>query len=411
MGRKDKWLRALLSLLACGLCCLSLAFLPALAAELGDNGLEESSEATADDSDSRPNIEDMTVDELRDYMDELSSRQDELQSKIDAQQGHIGDLEAQISTLEGQMSLVQQEIDAINQTIEAYQLVIDECEKEIAAAEKRLAERQDMLKQRMVNLYVYGDVSLMDVIFGTDSFEDFLSVYDLTELIMNQDEVLLRQIKEEKATIEENQHMAMDAQAEQESLKHDLEDEKADLSDLKQDYQDKLAEAGTTLDALEALWQDEVAASNAAEEMLRERISDSTLSFGGSFIWPLSGAWTYVSSEYGWRTHPIYGDQRYHSGIDIPADGGSPIYAVTEGKVIYREWLGGYGNCLMIDHGDQVVSLYGHLSGYGGFAVGDYVMTGDVIGYVGTTGASTGNHLHFEVRLNGSSTSPWNYLK
>jgi len=251
----------------------------------------------------------------------------------------------------------------------------------------------------------------LDVVFGTDSFEDFLSVYDLTQRIMDQDEVLLHQINTEKTNIEYNKKLAQEAVVEQESLMHDLEDEKADLNALCNQYEAKVAEAGTTLEELEALWQQEVAAGEQAEELLRDMISDSTLSFGGSFIWPLPAAWTYVSSEYGWRNHPIYGNQRFHNGIDIPADGGTPLYAVAEGKVIYAEWIGGYGNCVMIDHGDQVVSLYGHLSGYGNFSVGEYVVPGDVIGYVGTTGASTGNHLHFEVRLNGSSTSPWNYLK
>jgi len=267
------------------------------------------------------------------------------------------------------------------------------------------------LQQRLVNLYVYGDVTMLDVVFGTDSFEDFLSVYDLTQRIMDQDEVLLHQINTEKTNIEYNKKLAQEAVVEQESLMHDLEDEKADLNALCNQYEAKVAEAGTTLEELEALWQQEVAAGEQAEELLRDMISDSTLSFGGSFIWPLPAAWTYVSSEYGWRNHPIYGNQRFHNGIDIPADGGTPLYAVAEGKVIYAEWIGGYGNCVMIDHGDQVVSLYGHLSGYGNFSVGEYVVPGDVIGYVGTTGASTGNHLHFEVRLNGSSTSPWNYLK
>lgn len=412
MARKAN---ALLLLLGCGVLAANLFFLPALASELGEeNPVEDAAAeeaAATEDENQPPDISSMSVNELREYMKDIAIRQEQLQDQIDAQKGQINDLEAQISTLEGQMSLVQQQIDATNQTIAAYEILVAECEKEITAAEERLAERQAMLEQRLVNLYVYGDVSMLDVVFGTDSFEEFLSVYDLTQLIMEQDGVLLEQINEEKATIEENKRQAEEAVAEQEALMHDLEDEKADMRSLRSDYEAKIAEAGTTLDELESLWQQEVAASEAAEDMLRDLISDSTLSFGGSFIWPTTAGWTYVSSEYGWRTHPIYGDQRFHSGIDIPADGGTPVYAVAVGKVIFAEWLGGYGNCVMIDHGDQVVSLYGHLSGYGNFGVGEYVMAGDVIGYVGTTGASTGNHLHFEVRLNGSSTSPWNYLK
>ena len=174
-----------------------------------------------------------------------------------------------------------------------------------------------------------------------------------------------------------------------------------------------MAAVDTSLAETEAIYQETEAAAAAVTDLIRDLLasSDSTISFGGSFFWPLPSNWTYVSSEFGYRTHPIYGDYRFHSGIDIPASSGTSIYAAADGKIILAEFISGYGNTVMVDHGDGVVSLYGHMSGYGSFGVGSYVVGGDTIGYVGTTGASTGNHLHFEVRLDGSAVSPWNYLK
>ena len=411
MGRNHSRFRVLVLLICCAVLAAGAIYWPALAAEVGEDPESPAESGETQEAPAETSLEDMSLEELREYIKQNTVRQEQLEDQKAALEGEIDNAEAEIGLLESQMSLIQEQITMIEQGIQTAQATIDDLELQIAETEEDLAERQDLLQQRMVNLYVYGDVTLLDVVFGTDSFEDFLSVYDLTQRIMGQDEVLLQQINTDLTNIQYYKSQAEETLAEQESLKHDLQDQQTDLNLAIGQYEAKLSELGTSFDRLESLWQQEVAAGEAANAFLRDMISDATLSFGGSFIWPLPAAWQYVSSEYGWRTHPIYGDSRFHSGIDIPADGGTNIFAVAEGKVIYAAELGGYGNCVMIDHGDQVVSLYGHLSAYGGYGVGDYVVAGDVIGYVGTTGASTGNHLHFEVRLNGSSTSPWEYIR
>ena len=129
-------------------------------------------------------------------------------------------------------------------------------------------------------------------------------------------------------------------------------------------------------------------------------------SFGGGMIWPISGP---ITSEFGWRTHPIFGNARFHSGLDIGGDYGMPIHAAASGVVIESGWIGGYGNTIMIEHGNGIVTLYGHNESLA-VGVGQQVNQGDVIAYCGSTGNSTGPHCHFEVRLNGEPVSPWNYL-
>ena len=123
-------------------------------------------------------------------------------------------------------------------------------------------------------------------------------------------------------------------------------------------------------------------------------------------IWPVSGE---ITSPFGWRTHPIFGSSRFHSGLDIGADYGVPIVAAQSGVVIEAGWIGGYGNTVMIDHGGGIVTLYGHNQSLA-VDVGQSVAQGQVISYCGSTGNSTGPHCHFEVRLNGEPVSPNNYL-
>ena len=127
---------------------------------------------------------------------------------------------------------------------------------------------------------------------------------------------------------------------------------------------------------------------------------------GGGMIWPVSGE---ITSPFGWRTHPIFGSSRFHSGLDIGADYGVPIVAAQSGVVIEAGWIGGYGNTVMIDHGGGIVTLYGHNQSLA-VDVGQSVAQGQVISYCGSTGNSTGPHCHFEVRLNGEPVSPYNYL-
>lgn len=266
-----------------------------------------------------------------------------------------------------------------------------------------------------MDLYIYGDIDVIDVIFETSSFEDFVSVFDMTEQIMQQDKNMLNGIAKERNTIINNKIQMETMRDELVEMTYEYEDLKMDLADLQAQKMTAMSAAISTQEGYQAMLDEFEAASNEVSEMIREYMknnSDSTLSYGGTMIWPLPSPWgkNYVTSEYGNRYHPISGSYSFHTGIDIGADGGTSIYAAADGKIISRGWIGGYGNTIIIDHGNGISTLYAHQSAFGSFGVGDYVVSGDVIGYVGTTGNSTGNHLHFEVRVNGNHTSPWNYL-
>ena len=132
--------------------------------------------------------------------------------------------------------------------------------------------------------------------------------------------------------------------------------------------------------------------------------TNGSLAFNGSFIWPVA-SYVYVSSRFGLRIHPITGQQKTHTGIDIASNQGTSIYAADGGTVTLASWNGGYGNCVMIDHGNGYVTLYGHMSSIA-VSQGQAVSQGETIGYVGSTGKSTGPHLHFEVLKNGTRIDP-----
>ncbi|MBR5429641.1 MAG: peptidoglycan DD-metalloendopeptidase family protein [Firmicutes bacterium] len=384
----------------------------ALATGDTDDGYDNEADSAYEEEEDRS---DWTIDDYRNELDDINDNIDELEAEIAAQKTlisqavqDIASLDARLITVNQQLTVTQKQIDATNESIAKLQLQIDELQR-------RLDARMDTLKERLVDIYVYGDVSLLDVVFKSSSFQDFVTMYDMVETLVDNDKELAQEIETERQSIEAEQQKLQQAKDDLEAVKADQYSMLADLQQLEQEKKALLDEANMSLEESQALYQSEMAAAAAATERIQELMasSDPTLSYGGMMMWPLPAQWdrSWVTSEYGWRTHPVYGYALFHSGIDIAADGGTPIYAAADGRIILREYYGGYGYCIMIDHGSGVVSLYGHQSSFGDYYVGDYVEAGTVIGYVGTTGTSTGNHLHFETRYNGEYVSPWTYLQ
>lgn len=397
-----------------------LSIILALALAIGiPMGLSTSAAASSTDLSDFEDIINSGEDPMDAYQqlkEELEAKMDELKKQIEEQQSLVSGYETDLAGIEAELVTVQEKLSAIEASIDKATEQIVEAEVQIDEAEVRLDERRGYLEDRLVDLYVYGDISMMDVVFSTESFDDFLVLFDLVEMVMEQDQSLLNEINKEIATIEHNKALMEQSRQDLEEMTYEYEDMKRDLQDIQNQKITAMKEAISTKEGYQAMLDAEEAASEQATAMLKEWLKengDDNLTYGGSMIWPLPSPWgtNWVTSEYGYRYHPLTGTYSFHTGIDIGADGGTPIYAASEGEVIYRGWLGGYGQTVQIAHGDGITTLYGHMSAYGGYGVGSYVVAGDIIGYVGTTGQSSGNHLHFEVRLNGDHTSPWNYLK
>lgn len=301
---------------------------------------------------------------------------------------------------------------------------IGENENKLVEVTAELNEKHAVLEKRVRDIYINGQISYLDVLFGAQDFGDFLTRMDLLKRVMIRDSELVANVLQYQNEIKEvGKQLEADRR---------IQEELAKKAEAAKDIQlEKVAQQQALIDLMQndkAIYDqqyDEMMASSAevgrliqenryrkeAEEARRRQAENSgggyvMQSYGGAMIWPISGP---ITSEFGWRTHPIFGSQRFHSGLDIGGDYGMAIHAAQSGIVIEAGWIGGYGNTIMIDHGGGIVTLYGHNESLA-VGVGQSVNQGDVIAYCGSTGNSTGPHCHFEVRVNGEPVSPWDYL-
>ena len=276
------------------------------------------------------------------------------------------------------------------------------------------------MKKRIKFMYEKGQVMYVELLFGASNFADMLnkaeyieqlSAYDrqkLEEYIANEQLIQLTKeaLEEEKETLEEAKAEVETEEANMQDLLNDKNTELANVnSDIKNkeaaiaEYEAQIAEENETIAALEKA----VEADKAALEAQNRRTYD-----GGMFAWPCP-SYTRISDDYGMRMHPTLGINKMHNGIDLAAPSGSDILAAYDGTVVAASYSSTMGNYIMIDHGSGLYTIYMHASKLY-VSTGTSVTKGQTIAAVGTTGRSTGNHLHFGVRLNGAYVSPWNYL-
>lgn len=324
---------------------------------------------------------------------------------------------------------IDEELVAIQEKIEEYKVLIAQKEVEIAQITEELNEaiavenaQYEAMKARIRMMYEKGDSFYLEIMLSAKSFSDFLTKADYIERLEAYDRKMLDEYKATrewtelcKLTLESEKAVLDEAKAAQEadeaSMQELLSQKEAELArytqDIKNkenmiaDYEAELEEQSQVIEALEAAILAEQKAIAAANGVV--------LNYdGGKFTWP-APSYTRISDDFGWRTDPINGTTSYHSGIDMAAPGGSSILAAYDGVVVAAEWNWSMGNYVMINHGDGLYTVYMHASQLN-CKKDDIVARGEVIAKVGSTGRSTGNHLHFSVRLNGAYVSPWPYL-
>lgn len=348
-------------------------------------------------------------------------------------EGQLQDIQAQMSNERARAEKAGQQVDSISEQLRALQAELDKATKEYEAvkkqldeteekiekntivlekAEKALDKRMKVLNKRIRDIYKNGQISYVDVLFGAKDFSDFMTRMDLLKRIIQFDFDLIMKIKAERAEI-----LAKRAELEQDKiaikqLEESADEKRKEMEIKKSNKQELLDSAVNDRDMAEQAYQELLAASAQVERMIRQstyRVPDGTSGSGlstGRMVWPIYGE---ITSEFGWRTHPIFGTEKYHSGLDIAGDYGLPVVAADGGVVIHAGWISGYGNTVIIDHGGGLSTLYGHNDSLAVFE-GQSVSQGQLIAYCGSTGYSTGPHVHFEVRESGSPVSPHNYL-
>jgi len=333
--------------------------------------------------------------------EEKLQQSQELQSRINTVSEEKRVIDAELDEAMAFYQEMQGELDAINARIEENEAIL--AEKQADYEQKNYA-----LGARVRDIYINGQISYLDVLFGADDFQDLMTRMDLLKRVIKRDYNLVQAVLAEKAEIEKAQTALEEDRAAQEPLVEKARTAKDVMLRKQRKRQELLDKMENDKAVYDQQYNELMAASKQIEQMILASAYQASMpaGSGGAMIWPLGGP---ITSEFGWRTHPIFGSARFHSGIDIGGDYGLPIHAAQAGVVTHAGWISGYGNTVIIDHGGGISSLYGHNQS---LAVGEgqSVSQGEVIAYCGSTGNSTGPHCHFEVRENGSPVSPYGYL-
>lgn len=372
--------------------------------------------------------------ELERQKAEIDREIDKLQAKVDANMSEIELIVAEKDVIDKEIALLHDKMTNVNDQIAVYSTMIADSQKQLDDALARLAQLKQDYKDRIRVIEKNGKLTYWNVIFQANSFSDLLDRLNMVEEIersdrdrMNQISQLAEDVEKTKSELEVKKTALEQTRTELEDLRKEL-DVKRQESDAKlQELLNKGAEYEKYLEEQEAKadeLNDKIDENEGLlDEIEREKYeqwlesqkpangngSQTGSNTVGGKTWIVPISYSYFSSPYGYRVHPIGGDWRFHNGVDLSAPMGTPIYAARSGKVYYRGWWGTGGNTIMINHQDGYISRYLHMDS---FAVSDgaWVAQGQVIGYCGTTGGSTGPHLHFEMQYNGSYVNPADYI-
>lgn len=338
--------------------------------------------------------------DLQQQMTEKQNQAAVAQQQVDSVTGTLQKTQMELDTAQNEYQLVENQLKATQEQIAANKVIL-------ANAEKTLSVRTKVLNVRMRDVYKNGQISYIDVLFGASDFGDFTTRLDLLQRVVKQDIDLVAEVKAERQLIVDKKGELERDEAAITPLKKAAQQKKQILESKKAAQQATLNAAVNQRDMALRAYQELLATSQQIEQMIRS--GNRGIGGGGGsgvFIWPVSGP---ITSPFGWRDHPVLGDVRFHSGIDIGAGYGETVVAADTGVVTYAGWMDGYGKTIMIDHGGGIVTLYGHSSELL-VSEGQRVAKGQAIMLVGMTGYATGPHCHFEVRQNGSPVSPMSYL-
>lgn len=361
--------------------------------------------------------------EVEEKLNEIKSQLDEKNVLLNESQNKVNELNSRISDLENQINNFNSEIENI--------------ENDITIKENEIAEREEILGQRLRGVYKSSIGSeILNLVLSADNLGDIISVLSNVKVLVQTDNDLINQIAEMKEDLQNQKVNLEDRKSQVEKDKTDLESAKAELSEVSKQYENQVnelkgleeeqsAEMAKLTDEERAI-QDEINKYKEDNANLEQYFSNTTSAtsvarysgdntaaisnVGGSssgFIKPSDGG---VTCPYGPRIHPVTGVNSIHTGVDFGASYGSPIVAAKAGVVTTATYNTAYGNMIIIDHGDGTSTLYAHASSFV-VSVGQSVSQGQTIAYVGSTGYSTGPHLHFEIRINGQHVNPLPYLQ
>lgn len=314
-----------------------------------------------------------------------------------------------VEQAEAQLNQIAGEIDSLKAEIAATEAEIAQTKADMKAKEAEIKEQNDALNNRLTAMYKTGNSGFVDVILNSQDVEDLLANIGMVQKVLESDQNLLKKLQKDYEKLEQMKKKLEEEEAALEDQKVALEGKVYETEELKKKYQ-KEADEMHALQAQKEAEAAEMAADALAKQLEAESMivdAGGSVDFApGEYAWPTKSNWQ-LSDKYGWRRCPFHGKE-FHNGLDIvltSGTNGSPVFAIADGYITRASRYGGYGNCIQYAIGNGYSVLCGHLSGYNCKA-GQYVSKGSVIGYIGSTGASTGPHLHFTVFQNGSTINP-----
>lgn len=356
------------------------------------------------------------IDTLKKQQKEIDQRKQEIQSRINELQARQSDSLEEKQMIDEQIQLTQDEIENINDQISQYDQFIAQKEIDVQTAQETENAQWDKYKASVRTMEENGAITYISVIFEANSFSDLLGRIDFVREVMQYNQEVYQKLKADKeATI--------DARNSLQSAKDGKENDKQYLIEKQAELQDKLDASNEYLQKLEAdtntakaLYdQIDVSASKIqseinkkVDELKRQQQNSGSIKGSGTLIWPVPSC-KIVTSPFGTRLHPVYKRYIEHTGADIGAAQGTDVVAADGGTVIISSYESGYGNYIVINHGDGVTTLYGHLSKRLK-KVGDSVEKGDLIAKSGSTGLVSGPNMHFEVSIKGTRVDPLKYF-
>ena len=347
------------------------------------------------------------IDSTQGELDDINSQKAEANEALKAGKARAAQLSSEIKALENEIYNNGVEIEILKKDInDTKQELSDKLEK-LEKVKKEIDDQNSALNNRLRAMYKNGDVGMLSVLFGSTSMSDLLTNIEMVRRIYDADAELLESIEDRYAAVDAEKVVLYELKNSLQAKQKELEEKQVLLAEQQKEVEEKKKQ----IDADNAVMEAEVDALNEEAEALTAKIKElQTLQayVGGALCWPAQSS-TRITSPFGMRLHPVLKVNKMHTGIDIGAAKGTNILAANDGVVITAGWNNSYGYMVMIDHGGGIVTLYAHSSQLL-VSKGDKVKRGQVIALVGSTGRSTGPHLHFEVRENGVYKNPLDYV-
>jgi murein DD-endopeptidase MepM/ murein hydrolase activator NlpD len=326
----------------------------------------------------------------------------------------------EINLLANRLAEAEQRLNVTVLKRNQIQAKLADTQKKIDDTNRRMENAKKLLSGRMVAVYKYGGAAEFNVFMSATGAQDALSTSYLLSRMAEQDRALIAELSTQKTTLDSAMAELVKQKAEMESRNKELEKQRVTIQRTTQERNKLLNQARKDKALYQAEQEELLRASNELKGKVNQLLSEKkkmqqrnntaatpVYHKGGKLAWPLRGK---ITSPYGTRVHPVFKTRTTHTGLDIDGNKGDPVRAAAAGEVLYTGWLRGYGQVVIVDHGGNLTTVYAHLSGIDTMENAK-VKAGDKIGRVGSTGVATGNHLHFEVRVDGNTTDPMKYLQ